>query len=90
VHDLTGRAMRAAGIPDGIDVAQKRINAQYDSVNALYRKAKKGHGSFDHIYATPGIGIVSWGELLHLHKGSFVGTIPSDHNPVYANVEIPY
>jgi hypothetical protein len=90
VHDLTGRNMLAAGIPDGIDVAQKRINAQYDSVNALYRKAKKGHGSFDHIYATPGVGIRSWGELLHLHKGRFVGVIPSDHNPVFSNVEIPY
>jgi hypothetical protein len=90
VNDLTGKAMRAAGIPDGIDVAQTRKDAKYDSVNALYRVAKKGHGSFDHIYAAPGVGVRTWGELLHLHDGRFVGTIPSDHNPVYANVEIPY
>lgn len=90
VRDLTGDAMRAAGVPDGIDVAQKRTNAQYDSVNALYRTAKKGHGSFDHIYAVGGIGVRTWAELLHLRHGKFVGTIPSDHNPVVSNVEIPY
>ena len=90
VNDLTGNDMRAAGIPDGIDVAQKRVNAQYDSINELFRMARKGDGSFDHIYATPGIGVRSWAELLHIRHGRFVGTIPSDHNPVVSNVEIPY
>jgi endonuclease/exonuclease/phosphatase family metal-dependent hydrolase len=90
VNDLTGKAMLAAGIPDGIDVAQTRFDAKYDSINALYRVARKGHGSSDHIYASPGIGVLSWGELLHIHDGRFVGIIPSDHNPVYSSVAIPY
>jgi endonuclease/exonuclease/phosphatase family metal-dependent hydrolase len=90
VDDVTGSDMLAAGIPDGIDVAQSLTNAKYDSVNALYRVAKKGHGSYDHVYATGGIGVRSWGELLNLSHGRFVGTIPSDHNPVVSTVEIPY
>jgi endonuclease/exonuclease/phosphatase family metal-dependent hydrolase len=88
--DLTGAKMRSARVPDGVEVAQSRPNANYDSINALYRTARKGHGSIDHIYATGGVGVRTWGELLNLSGGKFVGTIPSDHNPVWAGLAIPY
>ena len=90
VHDYSGQAIRKAGIHDGILYADKLVNAKYDSINELYRHARKGHGSADHIYGSGGVGFATWGELLHLKHGNFVGTIPSDHNPVYADVEIPY
>jgi endonuclease/exonuclease/phosphatase family metal-dependent hydrolase len=89
VNDVSGNNMRAAHIPDGIDVAQHHTNSKYDSINALYRSPKKGGGSADHIYASGGVGVKLWGELLHLRNGRFVGTIPSDHNPVYADVLLP-
>jgi hypothetical protein len=90
VNDYSGTVMRNANVPDTIGEAAHYSNASYDSINAYYRRPKHGHGSSDHIYATRGIGIVKWGELLHLSGGSFVGTIPSDHNPIYADVELPY
>ena len=91
LNDLTGTYMRNAGIPDGIDVSQKYVNAKYDSVNELYPRPRKGHGSIDHIYATGGIGVQTWGELLHLKSdGTFVQPIPSDHNPIYMVAAIPY
>ena len=89
-NDLTGAKMRAARIPDGTEVAQSRPKANFDSINALYRTARKGHGSIDHIYATGGVGVRTWGELLDVSSGKFVGTIPSDHNPVWAGLAIPY
>lgn len=88
--DLTGAKMRASRIPDGTEVAQSRPRANYDSINALYRTARKGHGSIDHIYATGGVGVRSWGELLDISSGKFVGTIPSDHNPVWAGLAVPF
>ena len=89
--DLTGTYMRNHGIPDGIDVSQKYSNAKYDSVNELYPRPRKGHGSIDHIYATGGIGVKLWGELLHLKSdGTFVQPNPSDHNPIYVVATIPY
>lgn len=90
VHDYSGTVMRNANVPDSIGEAAKYSKAQYDSINAYYRTPKQGHGSSDHIYATRGIGVRKWGELLHLSHGKFVGTIPSDHNPIYADVELPY
>lgn len=91
LKDLTGTYMRNAGIPDGIDVAQHYSKANYDSVNELYAKPRKGHGSIDHIYATGGIGVQTWGELLHLKSdGTFVQPNPSDHNPIYVVATIPY
>jgi hypothetical protein len=81
--------MQAAGVPDGIAVAQHYVRAKYDSINSLYRTARHGHGSADHIYATGGIGVKTWGELMDISHGQFVGTIPSDHNPVYADLTIP-
>jgi hypothetical protein len=91
LKDLTGTYMRNHGVPDGIDVAQKYVNAKYDSVNELYSRPRKGHGSIDHIYATGGIGVQKWGELLRLKSnGTFVQPIPSDHNPIYMVATIPF
>jgi endonuclease/exonuclease/phosphatase family metal-dependent hydrolase len=90
VSDLSGNKMRSAHVPDGIEVAQSRPRAQFDSINALFRTARKGHGSIDHIYASGGVGVRTWGELLNISSGKFVGTIPSDHNPVWAALTIPY
>ncbi len=90
VHDLSGQAMRRAGIHDGILYADRLVNARYDSINELYRHPRRGHGSADHIYGSAGIAFETWGELLDLKHGEFAGTIPSDHNPIYADVEIPY
>jgi hypothetical protein len=89
-HDFSGTVMRNANIPDSIGESRHYSNAKYDSINALYPTPKHGHGSADHIYATRGIGVLKWGELLHLKNGEFVTPIPSDHNPVYADVELPY
>jgi endonuclease/exonuclease/phosphatase family metal-dependent hydrolase len=88
--DEPGNEMRAAGFLDGIQVAQSLVDAQYDSINGLYRKAPTGEGSADHVYVSAGVGVQSWQELLNVSKGSFVGTIPSDHNPVVSGVDIPY
>jgi len=90
VDDISGNNMRKMHIPDGIEVAQHYYKAQYDSCNQYYRTATHGHGSIDHIYATGGTGVRSWGELINLTNGKFVGAIPSDHNPVWAAVAIPY
>jgi endonuclease/exonuclease/phosphatase family metal-dependent hydrolase len=89
-HDVSGAYMRAAGLLDGIQVAQTLVNAKYDSLNEYYRHPRKGHGSADHVYVSPGVGVRSWREVLHLSHGRFVGTIPSDHNPIVSSVEIPY
>jgi len=90
VVDLTGRTMRNAHVPDTLEVATSRYRSVYDSINGLFRVARHGHGSIDHIYASGGIGVKGWGELLRISDGKFVGTIPSDHNPIYASLAIPY
>jgi hypothetical protein len=88
--DYPGSAMLAAGFADGIQVAASRKNAQYDSINGLFRRPPKGRGSADHVFVSPGIGVQSWGELLHVSGGKFVGTIPSDHNPIVSSITVPY
>jgi hypothetical protein len=44
----------------------------------------------DYLWAPPGIAVSHWGTALRLSGGKFVGTIPSDHNPVYATMYYPY
>jgi endonuclease/exonuclease/phosphatase family metal-dependent hydrolase len=87
--DIAGRYMRNSHLADTIEVATSRYRAPYDSINGLYRVARHGHGSIDHIYVTGGIGVKGWGELLNISNGQFVGTIPSDHNPIYSTLTIP-
>jgi hypothetical protein len=88
--DKPGMGMRAIGFSDGIEAAQSRTDAQYDSINGLFRTPPQGRGSADHVYVSPGVGVQSWGELLNLSHGKFVGTIPSDHNPVVSTITLPY
>jgi hypothetical protein len=42
------------------------------------------------VYVSGGIGVSNWTQLLNLSHGRFVGTMPSDHNPVVARLAIPF
>lgn len=88
-QDTPGVEMRKHSVSDGFPTAQSRFNAQYRSINSFLRRAPKG-GSADRIFVSRGIAVRHWGQLLHLSRGRFVGVIPSDHNPVNTDVELPY
>jgi endonuclease/exonuclease/phosphatase family metal-dependent hydrolase len=76
--------------PDAIDVAATLVNAKYNSANKYQPKPLLGSFNIDHIYATPGVAVTKWSMLLDLDgQGRFDGTIPSDHNPLVADLEIP-
>ena len=46
--------------------------------------------SIDHVFASPGIAVTAWREILQLRGGKFLGVIPSDHNPVVADLLVSY
>lgn len=88
--DGPGIAMRATNAADALDVAQHRHNHQYNSANQYMRTPPAFGQSIDHIYAPAGVAVRSWRIKLHLVGGSFVGPIPSDHNPIVSNLLFPY
>jgi endonuclease/exonuclease/phosphatase family metal-dependent hydrolase len=88
--DGPARAMKAAHVADSIQVANSESNTKYNSANQYLRKAPKTHLSIDHVYVSGGIGVSNWTQLLNLSHGRFVGTMPSDHNPVVARLAIPF
>jgi len=84
-------AMNQARVADGLLVAQTRARAQYNSANQYFRKPPATGHSVDHIYASPGVALRGWGQFLPLSAdGTFVGVIPSDHNPVVVDLTYPY
>lgn len=83
-------AMNRARVADGLLVAQTLGRAEFNSSNQYYRTPPAFGHSVDHIYASPGVALRAWGQVLPLTAGSFVGVIPSDHNPVLADVTFPY
>lgn len=90
-HSLDGPAVAMRGVwaADARDAAQSLTNAEYNSSN-VYRRTPPKHGlSIDHLYVSPGVGVSTWGQVLDLDEGKFRGTIPSDHNPVYADLVLP-
>jgi endonuclease/exonuclease/phosphatase family metal-dependent hydrolase len=89
-YDAPGVELRADRIADAINVAQSHSNVAYNSENGYMRTPPKNGGSIDRIAGSPGVALRSWAELLHLKSGKFVGVIPSDHNPVTANVSFAY
>jgi endonuclease/exonuclease/phosphatase family metal-dependent hydrolase len=85
-----GQAMNAAHARDALAVAPKRTNAHYNSDNEYLRTPPKSGVDIDHIFVPAAVKIVSAGVVVHLRHGKFVGVIPSDHNPVVAQLRYPY
>jgi endonuclease/exonuclease/phosphatase family metal-dependent hydrolase len=79
------------GYDDAFDAAQARTNARFNSANQ-YERTPPAHAlRLDYIFTQAGIAVTSWAMLLHLnHSGHFAGVIPSDHNPVVADLLVPY
>ena len=90
VYDGPSVAARAANVADGLDSAQWLGNQRYNSANGYSRIPPAFGQSIDHVYAPPGVALVSWRLLLNLSAGKFVGVMPSDHNPLVADMTIPY
>lgn len=91
-HPLDGpaTAARTAHLADGLLVAQSLRNQRYNSANRYLRTPPASGLSLDHIYVAPGVGVSAWRQVLSLQDGRFLGVIPSDHNPVVADLVIPY
>lgn len=87
--DTPGAAMRDAGVTDAKLAAQHLYNNRFSSVNNYQRMAPTTGGAADHVFVQSGIGVRSWGEVLHVSHGKFVGVIPSDHNAVWSTLALP-
>jgi endonuclease/exonuclease/phosphatase family metal-dependent hydrolase len=92
LHPIDGPAiaMRHHHMADARLVAQSHVNEQYQSFNGYIRTPHVYTIDIDYIWVSPGVSASSWGMAMRLSNGSFVGTIPSDHNPVYSQVQYPY
>jgi endonuclease/exonuclease/phosphatase family metal-dependent hydrolase len=92
LHALDGPAvaMGRAKVADGFEVSQTFANRQYNSANQYYRTPPAYSDNVDHIFAGPGIGMRAWSQVLQLSAGTFRGVIPSDHNPVLADLTVPH
>jgi len=89
-YDGPGRAMHAAHIADGLLTAQSLTNQHFNSYNQYRRTRPHGSDCIDHIFADPGVVFRSWSQLLNVSQGTWVGVIPSDHNPVVSALSVPY
>jgi endonuclease/exonuclease/phosphatase family metal-dependent hydrolase len=91
-HAVDGPAIaaRAAGLADSLLVAPSLADAQYNSANQYLRTPPAAGLSIDHIYASPGVAVTAWRQVLRLRNGTFDGVLASDHNPVIADVAVPY
>jgi endonuclease/exonuclease/phosphatase family metal-dependent hydrolase len=90
-HALDGPAlaMDAAQIADTQFVAPSRTNAKYNSANQYHRIPPASGLVIDHLYASPGVAVTGWRQVLKLSGNRFSGVIPSDHNPVVADLVLP-
>jgi endonuclease/exonuclease/phosphatase family metal-dependent hydrolase len=92
VHPLDGPGvvMRAAHINDSRLVAQSFRRGTYNSMNQYRRYPYHYSFDIDYVWTAPGVAAATYGTAMFLSDGAFVGTIPSDHNPVYTRVYLPY
>lgn len=84
--DATHSAAVRYGNDDAFFVAPTLVNGQYDSANLYHRTPPHSADRIDRIFTGPGVATVAAG--IEMNPAS--GAIPSDHNPVWANLEFPY
>jgi endonuclease/exonuclease/phosphatase family metal-dependent hydrolase len=89
-YDGPNTAMRRYLIADARLVAQRRYNERYDSMNELMRTPNPYSLFIDYVYVPPGVSATTWGMSMRYANGRMVGVFPSDHNPVWALIRIPY
>lgn len=87
--DGPGRAFDAVHATDALQVAQSRVNAQYNSANQNVHKPLAAGLSIDHVFAPAGVALRSWHQWLELKNGAYAGTFPSDHNAISVDVTFP-
>jgi endonuclease/exonuclease/phosphatase family metal-dependent hydrolase len=88
--DGPGDTMRAAHIADARLVAQSRINPHYDSANNYMRAPFHYDLYIDYLWLSAGVSASQWGMAMRLSHGRLVGVIPSDHNPIWAQLRYSY
>jgi endonuclease/exonuclease/phosphatase family metal-dependent hydrolase len=76
-------------ISDAFNIAQARDNASYNTANGYRTRPPRDGARIDYVYAPQGVAVESWKMIMRLQNGKFVGTIPSDHNPVVVNLTVP-
>jgi endonuclease/exonuclease/phosphatase family metal-dependent hydrolase len=77
------------GLRDSFQVAHHRVNGAYNTGNQYMRRPPRFGAHIDYIYVPQSVRVTSWRMVMRLNHGQFVGTIPSDHNPVVANLAVP-
>lgn len=88
--DAPTKLMAAGMVDNARMVAQSYTNSHYDTYNNYLRTPPAYDLSIDKVFAPAGVAVYSWREVLNLTGGKYVGTIPSDHNPLYSLVVIPH
>jgi endonuclease/exonuclease/phosphatase family metal-dependent hydrolase len=87
-YDSPGDLLAKAHASEALMVAQSRTNTKYSSVNGYTRRPSTSRRIIDHFYGTQGAAFSSWKQVMNLEHGKWPGTIPSDHNPVTAKVQV--
>ena len=90
VIDGPGTVLRPAHMVDSDEVAPVTVNRTLNSANQFLRVAPRYSAHVDHIYVPPGVGVRRFEVVASLTGGRYVGNIPSDHNPVVADLVVPY
>lgn len=74
--------------------AEHIFDAQYNSYNGMEKEARLTSypigTNIDYVYVSPSIRVAEWRTMVKLDTtGSFVGTIPSDHNLLHVSLHLP-
>jgi endonuclease/exonuclease/phosphatase family metal-dependent hydrolase len=84
--DSTHIAALAYRYDDAFFVAGSKVNGSYDSANLNHHTPPKSSDRIDRIFAPAGVGVVTAG----IEANARTGVVPSDHNPVWADLVFPY
>ncbi len=86
--DSPGAIMRAVGMRDTVDVAEKVENREFNTGHTFSTRPLRSGAHVDHIFASEEWKVIGWKQLVRLSGASYASPVLSDHNALRATLSL--
>ena len=86
--DSPGTLMRGAGMVDTVDAVTDPVNRQFNTGHTFSTRPLLSGAHVDHIFASKGLDVLAWEQLVRMNGSSYASPDLSDHNALRARLAL--
>ena len=86
--DSPGTLKRGAGMVDTVDAVTDPVNRQFNTGHTFSTRPLLSGAHVDHIFASKGLDVLAWEQLVRMNGSSYASPVLSDHNALRARLAL--